>query len=357
MSAHRTVCDISKIRNVVNSQPVRYGTIKSTNCLRYIKDTKCSQFTTRSLYQFSRRSLFAIYQRYEMQSIHNPPAGSGASRPTVCDISKIRNVVNSQRIGGRTLSLQTVCDISKIRNVVNSQLGRYSFSPCLYCLRYIKDTKCSQFTTRSSPWLQSSKLFAIYQRYEMQSIHNTMMKVKSGLMTVCDISKIRNVVNSQRQAHSPGGHVHCLRYIKDTKCSQFTTIMSNFNLQSILFAIYQRYEMQSIHNLAVDRQERPTTVCDISKIRNVVNSQRIDIEGLGELYCLRYIKDTKCSQFTTSIVFVFFVILLFAIYQRYEMQSIHNFHHTPNSSLKTVCDISKIRNVVNSQPLCLKNKI
>ncbi len=116
-----------------------------------------------------------------------------------------------------------VCDISKIRNVVNSQRGRSLNSTPLCCLRYIKDTKCSQFTTKRAI-------------------------CKMVASAVCDISKIRNVVNSQLYNLHSLQCKGCLRYIKDTKCSQFTT---------------------------KDR------VCQ------------------HQLRCLRYIKDTKCSQFTT----------------------------------------------------------
>ena len=219
-------------------------------------------------------SLFAIYQRYEMQSIHNRQKSKTPTSHTVCDISKIRNVVNSQRHHGTDLC-------------------------CSNCLRYIKDTKCSQFTTGCSCNKPIPALFAIYQRYEMQSIHNRRLLIASNAFTVCDISKIRNVVNSQPE------QVVCRARFK-------------------LFAIYQRYEMQSIHNSLTEWRRHGSTVCDISKIRNVVNSQlRDEIDGTGD-HCLRYIKDTKCSQFTTKTQGRRRGYILFAIYQRYEMQSIHN---------------------------------
>ena len=143
---------------------------------------------------------------------------------------------------------KTVCDISKIRNVVNSQLRGFRKCRSRHCLRYIKDTKCSQFTTAEFIIFRGHILFAIYQRYEMQSIHN---------MSAC------------------------------------------MALYSELFAIYQRYEMQSIHNNIQEATRHRVTVCDISKIRNVVNSQRPFWGFFIARYCLRYIKDTKCSQFTT----------------------------------------------------------
>ena len=117
-------------------------------------------------------------------------------------------------------------------------------------------------------------LFAIYQRYEMQSIHNDPFGTFSLPGTVCDISKIRNVVNSQQKARSLVVAKNCLRYIKDTKCSQFTTHRRAHPLPAGLFAIYQRYEMQSIHNQSSLSHKTSKTVCDISKIRNVVNSQQ-----------------------------------------------------------------------------------
>ena len=116
-----TVCDISKIRNVVNSQRVPLAVQVLNYCLRYIKDTKCSQFTTYRQFLLPQSQLFAIYQRYEMQSIHNCEVFHLGMDSTVCDISKIRNVVNSQQPSGNFQIRQTVCDISKIRNVVNSQ--------------------------------------------------------------------------------------------------------------------------------------------------------------------------------------------------------------------------------------------
>ncbi len=60
------VCDISKIRNVVNSQHILNIIQREQGCLRYIKDTKCSQFTTGSINTTIKQALFAIYQRYEM---------------------------------------------------------------------------------------------------------------------------------------------------------------------------------------------------------------------------------------------------------------------------------------------------
>ena len=161
----------------------------------------------------------------------------------------------------------------------------------------------------------------------MQSIHNFQTAALCRLATVCDISKIRNVVNSQPCTHASVITLYCLRYIKDTKCSQFTTCFVPFLFIVKLFAIYQRYEMQSIHNQVAISVFTPFTVCDISKIRNVVNSQHGTNTVISAVHCLRYIKDTKCSQFTTATPALGPTRLLFAIYQRYEMQSIHNREH------------------------------
>ena len=60
-------------------------------------------------------------------------------------------------------------------------------------------------------------------------------------IAVCDISKIRNVVNSQHILNIIQREQGCLRYIKDTKCSQFTTTVVTFLRYATLFAIYQRY--------------------------------------------------------------------------------------------------------------------
>ena len=158
-----------------------------------------------------------------MQSIHNDNDKDKKEKITVCDISKIRNVVNSQHVLFLFFYLLTVCDISKIRNVVNSQPTFHFSATPLHCLRYIKDTKCSQFTTTILKIRFDNRLFAIYQRYEMQSIHNAWGEIMHLTCTVCDISKIRNVVNSQHQVNESKDPTNCLRYIKDTKCSQFTT--------------------------------------------------------------------------------------------------------------------------------------
>ena len=139
----------------------------------------------------------------------------------------MQSIHNDMLSGNKKIS--TVCDISKIRNVVNSQRLRAKRCRTPYCLRYIKDTKCSQFTTGTSAVRMSCELFAIYQRYEMQSIHNVKGKVNLRQLTVCDISKIRNVVNSQPRRRNTSFQQNCLRYIKDTKCSQFTTISFALN--------------------------------------------------------------------------------------------------------------------------------
>ena len=246
------------------------------SCLRYIKDTKCSQFTTQNEWPLIGAELFAIYQRYEMQSIHNCKPSWHDIDQAVCDISKIRNVVNSQLVLTHFYVCNAVCDISKIRNVVNSQLYRNEKPNRLCCLRYIKDTKCSQFTTFALGDAIAYSLFAIYQRYEMQSIHNTVIARENSRSAVCDISKIRNVVNSQLLFCCNIQLTSCLRYIKDTKCSQFTTKFTNYIAGFLLFAIYQRYEMQSIHNKSIEVKLEQPAVCDISKIRNVVNSQQIE---------------------------------------------------------------------------------
>ena len=209
-----------------------------------------------------------------MQSIHNTRVLSLSSVKTVCDISKIRNVVNSQQQSSYHYSLQ-YC----LRYIKDTKCSQFTtiLEDCvilIHCLRYIKDTKCSQFTTSRRRKTRRDKLFAIYQRYEMQSIHNPMTKSKAPETTVCDISKIRNVVNSQQIRSEIVKPFYCLRYIKDTKCSQFTTLM-------------------------LKKQNMKITVCDISKIRNVVNSQLYITKYAIRIHCLRYIKDTKCSQFTT----------------------------------------------------------
>ena len=265
-TTHRTVCDISKIRNVVNSQPAPGIRLPSRHCLRYIKDTKCSQFTTKAeKYELSTK-LFAIYQRYEMQSIHNYLFCFKLILLTVCDISKIRNVVNSQPIPFPYRIRRTVCDISKIRNVVNSQHVLAKNVCPNNCLRYIKDTKCSQFTTATLKITTCDGLFAIYQRYEMQSIHNHLVTFIIALKTVCDISKIRNVVNSQPIGLVKSYFLNCLRYIKDTKCSQFTTHPVQF---------------------------------------------------IGWRHCLRYIKDTKCSQFTKRLAYCYLCATILWLYKKY----------------------------------------
>ena len=217
--------------------------------------------------------LFAIYQRYEMQSIHNTEVASDGFKSAVCDISKIRNVVNSQLMQRKKMR--------KIR-----------------CLRYIKDTKCSQFTTKGWWGICLLALFAIYQRYEMQSIHNLIGICSLPFLAVCDISKIRNVVNSQQlQRHLPAIQLFAI-YQRYEMQSIHNTVTAD-NLDRTLFAIYQRYEMQSIHNTMLGQMTVNSAVCDISKIRNVVNSQRGRSLNSTPLCCLRYIKDTKCSQFTT----------------------------------------------------------
>ena len=129
-----------------------------------------------------------------MQSIHNCTIYIPCSVKAVCDISKIRNVVNSQQRIEYANTNCAVCDISKIRNVVNSQLIPIHSRWKQCCLRYIKDTKCSQFTTNGIELLAIYKLFAIYQRYEMQSIHNHCSHLLEICHAVCDISKIQQQV-------------------------------------------------------------------------------------------------------------------------------------------------------------------
>ena len=241
----------------------------------------------------------AIFQRYDLLPIHNelhPCAQAGDS----------------------------VCNISKIRSVTNSQLLLLFAPDLVECVQYFKDTICYQFTTLSGGEGTFFTVCAIFQRYDLLPIHNSCASHESAKSSVCNISKIRSVTNSQPLTCSIHKCLECVQYFKDTICYQFTTVMCLGAETVAVCAIFQRYDLLPIHNSGLSLYPDKPSVCNISKIRSVTNSQLRLAAGIQHCECVQYFKDTICYQFTTRIQCMVMLLSVCAIFQRYDLLPIHN---------------------------------
>ena len=117
----------------------------------------------------------------------------------------------------------------------------------------------------------------------------------------------------------------------------------------MLWPIFQRYNLKAIHNASAIKLPRVVAVTNISKIQSESNSQLCRYITKRCFSCDQYFKDTIWKQFTTCYLQLFRFVLLWPIFQRYNLKAIHN---TPPGALLlyiAVTNISKIQSESNSQ--------
>ena len=267
-------------------------------CDQYFKDTIWKQFTTWLRSPTMTMALWPIFQRYNLKAIHNFEFSGSSLLHAVTNISKIQSESNSQR-KMETLSLwNAVTNISKIQSESNSQRRRPGGFQQHRCDQYFKDTIWKQFTTRSRMWPPMSKLWPIFQRYNLKAIHNAKKVYDMLNRAVTNISKIQSESNSQRQGVWCDSGRRCDQYFKDTIWKQFTTKEEYIRWGGELWPIFQRYNLKAIHNRSWSRP------------------------GPGTLW---------------------------PIFQRYNLKAIHNFFSSSVNSGIAVTNISKIQSESNSQ--------
>ena len=237
------------------------------------------------------------------------------------------------------------------------------------CLLSRKDTTLKAIHNTESLALIVKVLFAISQRYYIESNSQRDVSMRESPITVCYLAKIlhwKQFTTGQRIALFLA---HCLLSRKDTTLKaihnktyfvewsqgtvcylakilhwkQFTTLRRRERKPSLLFAISQRYYIESnsqpthgdvsphmdcllsrkdttlkaIHNATTRSPSRPVTVCYLAKILH-------------------------WKQFTTSPWYRCLTTELFAISQRYYIES-NSQHNVPDPAVQaTVCYLAKI---------------
>ena len=368
------VTNISKIQSESNSQLFASNLFIRFSCDQYFKDTIWKQFTTRPLRVRACDVLWPIFQRYNLKAIHNYnwEKDSWAVLWPIFQRYNLKAIHNYLNHG---LNVQNaVTNISKIQSESNSQQHWLYLFVNLRCDQYFKDTIWKQFTTANNFLSSLSKLWPIFQRYNLKAIHNfwngwskllgavtNISKIQSESNSqllkswferskaVTNISKIQSESNSQPLCRAGYPLGRCDQYFKDTIWKQFTTLCHCYKIQLGLWPIFQRYNLKAIHNKLDSIHSQRGAVTNISKIQSESNSQLAKTYRLCNRRCDQYFKDTIWKQFTTIRVEKRSAYVLWPIFQRYNLKAIHNTCKFRVLHFFAVTNISKIQSESNSQ--------
>ena len=269
------VTNTSKIQSESNSQPSIGFTHTVCWCHQYLKDTIWKQFTTRVPWEFNKREVSPIPQRYNLKAIHNT-----------------HHITFTTAIG--------VTNTSKIQSESNSQPCQKSPILSLRCHQYLKDTIWKQFTTGIWAGNPRTPVSPIPQRYNLKAIHNKGPQHTAVTSGVTNTSKIQSESNSQLIRYFPFCSSRCHQYLKDTIWKQFTTPQKLAAALFVVSPIPQRYNLKAIHNSRVSTWSTKMGVTNTSKIQSESNSQPPLCCWRCRAWCHQYLKDTIWKQFTTA---------------------------------------------------------
>ncbi len=183
----------------------------------------------------------------------------------------------------------------------------------------------------------------------MKAIHNDGVMLTDEVAAVTNMSKIQNESYSQPFACNYVKCISCDQYVKDTKWKLFTTIYWFPCIIIRLWPICQRYKMKAIHNMIEKGKYPEFAVTNMSKIQNESYSQLPITFPIVPPCCDQYVKDTKWKLFTTYLLQLLLLLLLWPICQRYKMKAIHNLYRELGCTVYAVTNMSKIQNESYSQ--------
>ena len=320
------------------------------------------QITTELVNHHLKKRLFAILQKYEFSSKSQRCCWLNFCRWRCLRYCKSTSFQANHNYGyGRYSQRDVVCDTAKVRvfKQITTKISDILSICC--CLRYCKSTS---FQANHNNHVQRPALlalFAILQKYEVSSESQL---TPWGLSVLLSCLRYCKSTSFQANHNYYSDEMVLLTVVCDTAkvrvFKQITTIVLELRFEPWLFAILQKYEFSSKSQQQSQQPFQKNVVCDTAKVR-------------------------VFKQLTTRVEKRYWVLLLFAILQKYEFssksqpspwfshiylgclryckstsfQANHNQTTAIGSTFKVVCDTAKVRvfRQTTTKSLVVTNKV
>ena len=282
------------------------------------------------------RLLFAISQRYYIESNSQPCRTLDLISIAVCYLAKILHWKQFTTISVKSCSARTLFAISQRYYIEsNSQLWRWISAHKGAVCYLAKILHWKQFTTYQC--IKHTPAGCLLSRKDttLKAIHNDMFKFTQNSMLFA-ISQRYYIESNSQQANSLFlSSFSCLLSRKDTTLKAIHNLWRAGGTYVLLFAISQRYYIESNSQQRARRKKRSVR-CLLSRkdttLKAIHNPTRIWTSHFLAVCYLAKILHWK--QFTTIWCRRWFVSPLFAISQRYYIESNSQQVRAPISAAK-----------------------